>query len=240
MTDPTQDQPGALEALRRDHATRKRFLRLGGAGLAGGLTTLLAACGSSSEGGGSGGASGGKDSGETEAQSAPGPGLSVEQFGSGDVGIANYALTLEHVEAAFYADVLESGVLARRKTVVELVKRFGEQEREHVEVLTKLVRGAGGRPAKAPKTKFPLEDEQSVLQLAATVEDLGAAAYLGQATFIEDPQVLAAALSIHSVEARHAAALNDVLERPVAPDPFAEPADSRTVLAAVKPFLVSL
>ena len=75
-------------------------------------------------------------------------------------------------------------------------------------------------------------------KLAATVENLGAAAYLGQAGNIKSKEILAAALAIHSVEARHAATLNGVLGKDITPDgAFAKPADMATVLAAVKPFI---
>jgi rubrerythrin len=76
----------------------------------------------------------------------------------------------------------------------------------------------------------------SVLKLAATVENLGAAAYLGQAGTIQSPEVLASALAIHAVEGRHAAALNTLLGQSITPDgAFAKPATSTTVLAAVNP-----
>ena len=79
-----------------------------------------------------------------------------------------------------------------------------------------------------------------MLNLAATVENLGAAAYLGKAGEIKSPEVLAAALSIHSVEARHAAALNKLLGKNPTPDgAFAKAATEADVLAAVKPFIVS-
>ena len=77
-----------------------------------------------------------------------------------------------------------------------------------------------------------------MLELAATVENLGAAAYLGQAANIESPEILAAALSIHSVEGRHAAVLNVLNGEPPTPDgAFAKPADMQTVLDSVQPFL---
>jgi hypothetical protein len=77
-----------------------------------------------------------------------------------------------------------------------------------------------------------------VAELAYTVENLGAAAYLGQAANIQNAEVLAAALSIHSVEARHAATLGTLVKKSITPDgAFAKPADMSTVLAAVKPFL---
>ena len=56
-----------------------------------------------------------------------------------------------------------------------------------------------------------------MLRLAATIENGGAAAYLGQANRIRDKEVLAAALSIHSVEARHAATLNGLVGLPPTP-----------------------
>ena len=88
-----------------------------------------------------------------------------------------------------------------------------------------------------------------VLATAATVENLGAAAYLGQAGRIEDKEILAAALSIHSVEARHAAALNDLagrgfkgdgaLEGSIPDGAFAKPMSMDEVLKQVKPFLAA-
>ena len=78
-----------------------------------------------------------------------------------------------------------------------------------------------------------------MLELAATVENLGAAAYLGQAANIESPEVLASALAIHSVEGRHASVLNTLLGESITPDgAFAKPADVKTVLESVEPFIV--
>ena len=79
-----------------------------------------------------------------------------------------------------------------------------------------------------------------ILATAADVENLGAAAYLGQAGLIESKEILAAALSIHSVEGRHAAALNTLVGKTIVPDgAFAKPASMDEVLKAVKPFIAS-
>ena len=77
--------------------------------------------------------------------------------------------------------------------------------------------------------------------------DRGAAAYLAQAPKIKSTDVLAAALSIHSVEARHAAALNALvgrgftgsngLEGSIPDGAFGAPMEMDAVLKAVKPFL---
>ncbi len=95
----------------------------------------------------------------------------------------------------------------------------------------------GGTPAPKPKTTFPLKSAQSVLSLAATVENLGASAYLGQAGRIRSKEILAAALSIHTVEARHAAAIrlaNGVLPAPAA---FDQALTKGQVLPKVKPLI---
>ena len=73
---------------------------------------------------------------------------------------------------------------------------------------TATVEKLGGKP-KRPKTNFDAVIDggvNKILETAAVVENLGAAAYLGQAGRIQSKEILAAALAIHSVEGRHAAA----------------------------------
>ncbi len=226
-------EAAALDQLAREDAgSRAQFLKMvGGAGAAGALAIFVAACGGDDEeetpsGGGSSDTGGSSDSGGGASK--------------GDIAIVNYALTLEHLEAAFYQQVLDSGEVKDKK-VGEVAKEISENEQEHVEALTATVEQLGGKPAKAPKTAF--EDviaggEAMILETAAAVENLGAAAYLGQAGNIKNKEILAAALSIHSVEARHAAVLNQVVGKTIVPDgAFAKPATMEEVLKAVKPFI---
>jgi hypothetical protein len=206
--------------------SRRQFMAVGGGTAA--AAAVLAACG-------------GDDETTTMPTEAGGGGMRADsetaQFGKGDLGILNYALTLEYLEAAFYADVVRSGLF--KGAELATIRKFGEEEAEHVTALTAAVRQMGGKPAVEPKTEFPLEGAKAVLELAATVENLGAAAYLGQAANIESPEVLASALAIHSVEGRHAAALNTLLGESIVPDgAFAKPADPKTVLKSVEPFIV--
>ena len=79
--------------------------------------------------------------------------------------------------------------------VAKVLQKFGQEEAEHVQALTAAVKSLGGKPAPEPKAEFPLKDAKSVTELAATVENLGAAAYLGQAGNIQSPEVLASALA---------------------------------------------
>jgi rubrerythrin len=198
-------------------ASRRTFVAAGSASAA---ALFLAACGDS------------KKSGNSVTEKSG-------QGTAGDLKILNYALTLEYVEADFYKAVVASGKLKGAK--LDLIKRIENSEQQHVAALTEAVMQLGGTPAARPKTKFPLNGSPTaVLTLAATVENLGAAAYLGQAASISSPQVLASALAIHSVEGRHAAALNHLLGRNPTPDgAFAKPASMQEVLPKVQPFIVS-
>jgi hypothetical protein len=206
----------------RDPVSRRKFVALAGGSTA---AAFLAACGSDS------------DSTATTVAQRSGGKSETAQFGKGDIGILNYALTLEYLETAFYADVIQSGLF--RGGELETIRKFGNEEAQHVSALTAAVKQLGGKPAPKPKTEFPLKSAKSVLELAGTVENLGAAAYLGQAANIKSPEVLASALAIHSVEGRHAAALNTLLGRSITPDgAFAKPATAKTVLKSVEPFIV--
>jgi hypothetical protein len=212
-------QTGLVERLVRDDVDRKRFLKLAGsAGAASFGAFVLAACGSS------------KKSAATTAAAG------TATTATGDVAIANYALTLEYLETQFYEKVNASGLFKGKPA--SLLKEFGAQELTHVEALKGAVVKLGGTPAATPVGKFPIETATKVTELAYTVENLGAAAYLGQAGKIQNAELLAAALAIHTVEARHAATLGTLLKKSLTPDgAFAKPADMSTVLAAVKPFL---
>jgi hypothetical protein len=214
----------ALGEIASDPVSRRRFLAISGA--TGGAGALLAACG---DGGG------GDTTTTTSTTGANEDALA--QFGKGDLGIVNYALTLEYLEAAFYAEVIRSGLF--NGSDLTLLKMIGSNEDAHVAALEGTAKKLG-TPATKPRTQFPIHDAEQVLKLAATVENLGAAAYLGQAAAIQSAEILAAALAIHTVEGRHASALNTMTGQPFAPDgAFAVPAPASEVLDQVKPFIVS-
>jgi rubrerythrin len=217
---------GIVERLVRDDVDRKRFLKMAGGASAASFTAfVLAACGSSS-----------KTTSSSTMPAATASTASTTGASTGDLAILNYALTLEYLETGFYEKVVASGLFSGK--VASLVKSFGGQEKTHVEALKGAVEKLGGTPAANPNGKFPITSATQVAELAYTVENLGASAYLGQAPNIQSPEILATALAIHSVEARHAATLGTLVKKSLTPDgAFAKPADMTTVLAAIKPFL---
>lgn len=196
-----------------DTLSRRNFMALAGSSVA--AASFLAACGSDSS----------ADEGEETAE-----------FGDGDIGILNYMLTLEYLEASFYAWVHKNELLTTpaRKAVA----KFGEDEEEHAFTLINEIQRLGGEPAPKPETNFSFESDGETLELAGELENLGAAAYLGQLPNIESDSVLATVLSIHSVEGRHAAVVNLLQGEPATPDgAFAKPATAKAVLKAVEPYI---
>ena len=216
---------GIVEQLVRDDSDRKRFLKMAGsAGAASFGAFVLAACGSSSS------------SSSSSTAAAPAATTSSSSANTNDIGILNYALTLEYLETEFYAKVIAAKLFSG--SVGSLIKTFGAQEATHVAALTAAIKQLGGTPVAKVEGKFPITTAAATAELAYTVENLGASAYLGKAPLIQSKQVLAAALSIHSVEARHASTIGTLVKKSLTPDgAFAKPADMSEVLAAVKPFL---
>jgi hypothetical protein len=119
-----------------------------------------------------------------------------------DTAILNYALTLEYLQAAFYTETQRLGAIGSE--LARVPRQLGGVERAHVAALRNVL---GRAAVKRPSFNFrgTTEDQVKFLRTAVAFEDLGAAAYKGQATRVDSPALLAAAVAIHSVEARHAA-----------------------------------
>ena len=155
-----------------------------------------------------------------------------------DVSILNYALVLEYLQAAFYTEAERNGALtgktARAATVV------GATERAHVTAFRQLL---GSQAVKRPTFDFQGTTEQQLafLKTAVAFEDLAVAAYKGQAPKLKSNAVLAAAVGIHSVEARHAAWMRQLHGITPAVNAFDLPASRAAVtrIVASTKFIVS-
>jgi rubrerythrin len=157
------------------------------------------------------------------------------------VNVLNFALTLEYIEDAFYRTGLQKGVIPQRYHAV--FKTISRHETAHVAFL----KSALGRHAvKAPHADFTaggkfadvFHNFRTFLKLSQTFEDLGVAAYKGQAGNLKsNGAILTAALQIHSVEARHAAEVRRIGGKKAWSGAFDEPKSKDEVLAAAAPFL---
>ena len=151
-----------------------------------------------------------------------------------DVKILNYALTLEYLEAAFYKEALQkAGLTGDDLSAAKIVSRH---ENAHVKFLKSQL---GRKAVKKPKFDFGNATANPVnfLKTAVALEDTGVKAYSGQATRIKQAAVVKAAVSILTVEARHASRFRSLNKQNFAPRSFDKPAGMKSVLKKAKPFL---
>ena len=149
----------------------------------------------------------------------------------GDVAILNFALVLEFLESSFYYSAVTVGALSGPAKTMGRV--LYQHEQAHVNFLRKAL---GSAAVKKPLFNFQgtTEDQDQFLATAQVLEDTGVGAYAGAAPSIKDDAILAAAVSVHSVEARHAAWVRHMLGNPPAPVAFDKPIKAADVLAAVR------
>ncbi len=160
------------------------------------------------------------------------------KFGKGDVGILNYALTLEYLEAAFY-NAATAANLSLTPQAAAFLKVVTRDENAHVAFLKKSL---GSKAVATPAFEFGPGNEvtKNVEKFMATsyvLENTGVHAYLGQVTNIKAPAYATAAATILTIEARHAAViglLNEAAGNDIAPEgPFDKPYTAAKVLKAV-------
>jgi rubrerythrin len=161
-----------------------------------------------------------------------------------DIEVLNYALTLEHLEHAFYRDALEEYSDVRiqnadvlgdfstemRRGVPDRLRAVRDHEAAHVKALTDTVTKLGGTPVEEAEYDFGYANASEFLAVAKALENTGVAAYKGAAPTVSNDAVFRAAIGIHSVEARHASFLNE-LNRDV---PFPAVVDEPKTMAEVK------
>lgn len=141
-----------------------------------------------------------------------------------DIDVLNYALTLEHLENAFYRDGLKkysdqeirnAEVLSDfgkevRSAVPQRLGNIQDHEKAHVDAITSTVNDLGGNPVKEAEYDFGYENPSEFLGVAKALENTGVAAYAGAAPTVKNDDVFKAAAAIHDVEARHASFLNEL------------------------------
>jgi Ferritin-like domain len=146
-----------------------------------------------------------------------------------DAEILNFALVFEELQAAFYAEANAKNAL--RDEMATFARVVGSQELVHAAYVRHALAGAA---RKAPRFNFKgvTDNPGRFARAARDLEDLGVAAYNGQAPSLTRG-ALAAVAPIVSVEARHAAwirALSGEVPAPAASDPSATSAQATSAV----------
>lgn len=205
-----QKPTGWFASRMGEAASRRQFLRTAGlwGGTAALLPTMLAACDDDDDNGG------GNPMEPPDPVSPPpgGPDDAVILDLSTDAGVLNYAYALEQLEAAFYNEAMasfaSSDLSAAEQTVLTDIRNH---EVIHRDFLAAALGDARIPDLEVDFSSVDFANRVAVLMTARALEDTGVAAYNGAGSLIRDPANLLVAGKIVSVEARHAAAVRDLL-----------------------------
>ena len=164
--------------------------------------------------------------------------LAQERF-AGDLDILDFALTIEHLQAALYREGLdrfdEMAFAKGRQpdTLRPDLIAIRDQEAAHAETLAEAIGDRGGNPAPPRTYDFGYDDLDGFLEVAAELENIAVAAYADATMAIDNRRLLRTALGIHRVEARHAAYLNAAIGHPPFPDAIDAPLNREEALALI-------
>ncbi|KAL1792007.1 hypothetical protein ACET3X_009758 [Alternaria dauci] len=151
---------------------------------------------------------------ETAGEAAsPAAGAPAAAATLSDVDILNFALTAEHLESAYYKQgfakfpMSDFMALGLSEGQVKSLMGVGQTEATHVTTLQSAIAGAGAKPVEPCQYNFDaaLASADTMVKTARVLEAIGVSAYLGAAPLVNSSDVLAAAGSIVTVEARHQA-----------------------------------
>jgi rubrerythrin len=161
-----------------------------------------------------------------------------------DVDVLNYALTLEHLEYAFYRDgvgMFTFGNDAFGNAIGARLMEIRDHEKAHVDTLTKVITSLKGTPVSEGTYDFGYgSDMKKFLATAAALENTGVSAYDGAGQYLKNPDLLTAAGGIVSVEARHASYLNLITGAVPFPAAFETAKSKAEILKIAGPFIKSM
>ena len=136
---------------------------------------------------------------------AASPLVQGERLAPSDMRIFQYALNFEYLQATFYTEAEQAGTVAKMGPAKEVWARtLGAHERAHVRIIKKVL---GKDATKKPFFNFhgKTESEEPFIRTAVAMEDLTTALLAGVTPALQSRGLTAAAFSLLTVEARHAA-----------------------------------
>jgi ferritin-like protein len=138
-----------------------------------------------------------------------------------DIAILRFDQVLEYLQAGLYTEAERLGAL--KPETLAWARVVGAHERAHLQAIKLLL---GEHAVKSPGFNYGsvTSDEQAFVKTAVGFEDLTAALLKWQAPRLDSREIVAAAVSLHSVETRHAAWIRKLVGLQPATTAFDKPA----------------
>jgi Ferritin-like domain len=155
-----------------------------------------------------------------------------------DIAILRFDLVLEYLQAGLYTEAERLGALT--KQTLGWARVVGAHERAHARAIKRLL-GSHAVPRPAFNYGDVTSQEKPFIKTAVAFEDLTAALLKWQAPRLDSRQIVAAAVTLHSVETRHAAWIRLLVGLKPATTAFDKPASQQKMakLIASTDFLAS-
>lgn len=125
-----------------------------------------------------------------------------------DVAILRFDLALEYLQAGLYTEAERLGAVKPRTLGFSRV--VGAHERAHAQAIKSFL-GSKAVPSPAFNYRGVTEDDAAFVKTAVAFEDLTAALLKWQAPRLDSRSIVAAVLTLHSVETRHAAWIRHIV-----------------------------
>ncbi|KAF2735456.1 hypothetical protein EJ04DRAFT_194387 [Polyplosphaeria fusca] len=167
--------------------------------------------------------------------------------GLNDVDILQFALTAEHLESEFYKQgfakfpAADFQALGLSDAQIKSLQNVGQTEATHVSTLLGVISGAGAQPVQPCEYNFDaaFADAKTMVATARILEAVGVSAYLGAAPLVSSKDVLTAAATIVTVEARHQAFIRVASGAEAVPAAFDTPLGPKAVFTLAAQFIKS-
>jgi ferritin-like protein len=141
-----------------------------------------------------------------------------------DIAILRFDQVLEYLQSGLYTEAERLGALT--PVTLGWARVVGAHERAHLRAIERLL---GSKAVKNPGFDYGsiTSDEQAFIKTAVAFEDLTAALLKWQAPRLDSRTIVAAAVSLHSVETRHAAWIRHIVGLQPAATAFDKPASQK-------------
>jgi hypothetical protein len=141
-----------------------------------------------------------------------------------DIGILRFDLVLEYLQAGLYTEAERLGALTPK--TLNWARVVGAHERAHLVAIKGLL-GRNTVPSPTFNYGNVTANERAFIRTAVAFEDLTAALLKWQAPRLDSREIVAAALTLHSVETRHAAWIRHQVGLQPAAQAFDKPASQQ-------------
>jgi Ferritin-like domain len=147
-----------------------------------------------------------------------------------DISILQFDLVLEYLQSGLYTEAERLGALTPK--TLSWARVVGAHERAHVAALKQLL-GRNVVPSPTFNYGDVTSNERVFIRTAVAFEDLTAALLKWQAPRLDSRSILAAAVTLHSVETRHAAWIRHLIGLRPAANAFDKPASQARMVRLI-------